>query len=318
MKKTACTAIIMASMIFCACKKTETTSTTVPVTPLNLATVFASMRVNPVANSINATTGGSFTTGNGVRYVFPANALQTAAGDPVTGTVQITTTEYVKPSDMIFSAMAPVSNGLPLLSGGEFSISATQGTNTVYLKRGSVCRVSLPQPKTPPPGMRLFYGRTAFKPTAGFGSAVNWQIASIDSSGTGGTIVYNGDTITMDIDSLQLCNADCFMSSPYYQNFTVTLNAGGTTIYDSLVQAYAIYDQYRGYWPMGVWSGGAHNGVISESHVPNIPVHFVIVTVINNELYAGILGVTPANGTNYTVPMIKTTAESLKARIDAL
>ncbi len=300
-----------------ACNKKDYQSSTLTNTNTNtgsLATVFATAAVTPKIVSIDATTGGSFYGTGGVRNVFPPNGFQTATGASVTGMVQVQVADYIKRSDMIFSGIAPISNAQPLISGGEVYLNATQGGQTLYMKPGNRCQINLPQKHTPPSGMQLFYADGAFKKTTG---GVNWRLAHVDSAG--GSVVYNGDTLSLNTDSLKMCNADQFMSSPDYQTFTVTLNAGGATISDSLVMAFALCDNFNGYWPMvGEYGGGVTNHVISVDHVPDIPVHFVAVAIINGWLYAGILGATPSNGTNYTITLKPTTIADLKTAIDAL
>jgi len=60
------------------------------------------------------------------------------------------------------------------------------------------------------------------------------------------------------------------------------------------------------------------NNVVTENHVPNIPVHFVVMAVVNGDFYAGILSATPATGANYTVAVSKTDPVAFKNTLNAL
>ncbi len=85
-----------------------------------------SQKVSARTNIIDATAGGSFTNESGVQFVFPPNAFKNSAGDIVSGNVDISSAVYMKKSDMIFSKLYPVSNGQPLISGGEYFMRPSQ------------------------------------------------------------------------------------------------------------------------------------------------------------------------------------------------
>ena len=273
----------------------------------SLASVFSSLQVQSKITTINASTGGSITGNSGSRYIVPANAFKDASGNVVTGNVQVETKDYVKRSDMIFSGVMPITATEPLMSGGETYVNATQNGQQLSLDPTKTYQVNMPQTKTPPSGLRVFTG--VQDPTT---NTVSW---SFDSTNSMASIVTNGDTVSMITNNMHFCNADAFMVSPNWQTFTVTVSASGATISANIgFLLYAVYDNYNGVWPMG----NITNNVATEDHVPNIPVHFLALTVINGNLYAGILGATPSTGSNYNVVMTKTTPAELKANIDAL
>src|SRR6185312_14156513 len=128
-----------------------------------------------------------------------------------------------------------------------------------------------------------------------------------------GAVIYNGDTINVFTDSTGLCNADQFMASPDYQTFSVSIT-GVTLTSSTSISAFALYDNYNGVWPLNYFS----HGMFSESHVPNIPVHFVVMAVVNGNFYAGMIGATPATGSNYTVNLTQTDPTTFKKQVDAL
>lgn len=282
----------------------------VPTVKYDLVSVFASNAVTAKTVTIDAATGGSFVGNGGARYIFPPNGFRTASGALVTGNVTIRAAEFLSKADMIFSGVLPISYGQPLISGGETYIRATQGSNEVYMASGKQYTVKLPQKKTPPPGMQLFLAGGSYR-TTDLTNTVNW---APDSSGTHGFVIIDGDSLSMSSDSLHFANADRFMYYPDYQNFTITINAGSVPVGDTMM-VYTSYDDYNGVWPN---YGKIGPGVYNEGHVPNIPVHFVIIAIINGGLYSGTLGATPVSGSNYSITLSQTTPDDFKKLVKAL
>lgn len=300
--------------IYSSCKKTDPVST--PTTSSygtysSMDAVYSLLEVKPSYFTVNATTGGTFTGASGTKYKVPANCLQDASGVSVTGNVQFAASEYLKKGDMIFSKMLPVSNNEPLMSGGEINVTASVGGQTIYLKPGCQLSATFPRDKDSTGSMQLFRGDTV---KAQGVNVVNWR-NRVDSGHIGGGIVYNGDTITILPDSLGMCNADRFLFSPNYQTFTVTISvSGGASLGTTSMTGMALYDNYKGVWPMSGYS----NGVFSESHVPDVPVHFAVYGLINNRFYAGISPATPANGKNYLVTLFETDPTTFKSQLNNL
>jgi len=288
-----------------ACRK-EKNNNSGPV--YTMYSAFTEVAPKEMIQNIEAATGGSFRGNSGSRYIIPANAFVNSAGTIITGTVQIHVTEYLRKADMLFSGIIPISNGAPLISGGEVYITANQFGNRLWLAPGKTFQVNMPQGGTPAAGMFLFTGQ---KDSAA--NTVNW-IPVPDSTLNGRKgIVYNGDTLGIISDSIGYCNADQFMTSPNYQSFTVTATTANGAPINNSICGYALYDNYNGLWQMY-----ASNKVFSENHVPDIPVHFVVTCIIDGDLYGGILGATPANGATYNVVLSKTTPAQLRTQVDAL
>jgi hypothetical protein len=255
----------------------------------------------------------------GTRYVFSANAFQTAAGVSVTGQVQLQLSEYLQKGDMIFSKMLPVSNDEPLLSAGEVNVVATQNGQPVYLKAGSPFTALVPQTITPPANLAFFSGMLNADTTT---SRVNWVQPVLDTSKHSydgvSVVVGGGDTVSIISDSVAMCNADAFMTSPDYQTFSVTVVVNGLTLpQTSPLYAYAAYDNYNAVWPLGV-IGSYTYGIYTEEHVPNIPVHFIVFTTINGLFYGGTLAATPTTGNNYTVTLNQVNPATFKTQLNAL
>lgn len=298
------------AMLFSACKKDDDGHNNgTGGNQLTLNSIYNSLAVKSKTISLDAHTGGSFYGNSGTRYVIPSDAFMTTSGIPVSGNVQIEVKEFLDRADMLFSKVLPVSNGDPLNSAGEVYINATQNGQPLIMNTGKYFRVNVPQGGTPAPGMDLFFGA----PINTQANTVNWNVAVIDSAQGGNSVVYNGDTISIISDSIGYCNLDQFMSNPNYQTFTVTLS-GVTIAANQQVLAYALYDNYNGLWPMSNITGN----VISENHVADIPVHFVVMTIYNGDFYGGIGAATPTNGSNYTVTLSQVTPTAFAAQVSAL
>ncbi len=310
-------AVLAVSMIG-ACSKPDNTSHPAPTytTYSSMNTVYDMLRAQPMYTTINSTTGGSFYSASGTRYVFDPACFMDGTGGPVTGNVQIAVTEYLKKGDMIFSKMLPVSNNEPLLSGGEVSVYATQGGKELFLRPGYYYQAIIPQGGTPMPGMTYFAGNPAQDTAV---NKVNWnnKIDSTGGHGAFGMVVYQGDSLDIISDSLHECNADQFMTSPDYQNFNVTIAVTGAVLGSNHVFGYTLYDTYKGVWPLGE-IGSYSNGVFNEMHVPNIPVHFAVFTLINNRFYGGVTAATPASGSNYNVTLTEVDPVAFKGQLNNL
>lgn len=279
----------------------------------NVGEVFKLLEVKPKTVIIDANKNETFYGSSGTRYIIPANALEKMDGSPVSGNVEVTVREFLTKGDMIFSKMLPVSNGQPLISGGELDIKATQNGQPLRIKDGMVFTANIPQAHTADPAMIFFEGVAVEDKQ----NQVNWQIPKRPGQqGKGnGVVVLGSDTLSLFSDSMMMCNADQFMTNPNYVTFTIDVNVTGATIAkDEDVYGYAVYDNQLGMWPMMNYSSGK----INENHVPDIPVHFVVFALIDGEFYGGISAATPANGGNYSVTLTKTDAAAFKAQINNL
>lgn len=295
------------SLTLVACSKKDNNNNTPPADN-TIATVFAAQKLQPKTVTIDAGSDASFYGNSGTRYIFSANSLQTLSGTSVTGNVQVQITEYLQKGDMIFSKMLPISGGQPLASAGELNITATQNGQQLYLKPGTTFQANVPGASA---NMILFKGLPNADTT---NNLVNWRQAKPDSNI--GVVVIGNDTTAIISDSLGECNADQFMTNPDYQNFTVTV-AGVTLPANAQVFGYTLYDDYKAVWPLGL-IGSYTNGVFTEQHVPNIPVHFAVFTVINGTFYGGTLGATPATGSNYTVTLAQIDVATFKQQLNSL
>ena len=276
--------------------------------------VFGMLSLQPKTLTVDATAGGSYFGNSGTRYIFYGGSFMTASGATVTGNVDIQVTEYLQKGDMIFSKMLPISNGAPLISGGEINVLATQNGQPVYLKTHNLFVANLPQPGTPDTAMNFFASTPNLDTTT---IKTNWLPIAKDTSHYNVKIVVgSGDTLTMFSDSMKLCNADHFMTSYSYQNFTLAITMSGSpAVSSNAIYAYALYDNYKGAWP--VHSVGSENS-FSVDHVPCIPVHFAVFTLNKGVFYGGVTGATPVTGSTYTIDLTEQEPFAFKNLINGL
>lgn len=275
--------------------------------------VFQDLEQKPQSFTLDAASGGTIKGLKGTTVKFFPNSFVTQSGASVTGNVDIKLEEFVSRGDMIFSKMLPISNGQALNSGGEYILKITQNGNPVRMAPFMQFEVKLPQNgRDELNGMQVFYGEEI----PGETNNVNWVVADTmkQDSGKGGPVVIRGnDTLHIWDDSIGMCNADAFMSNPNYVSFTIQLT-GATGLSSANTSAYALYADYYAVWPMLT----INNNVITENHIPDIPMHFVVFSIINGKFYGGTLSVTPTQGGSYTLNVTEVDPEDFKDIVDNL
>lgn len=94
----------------------------------------------------------------GGRFYISANSFVTAAGEPVTGKVDIDLTECYSLGDMISLGLTTTAQNRILESGGMLNINASQNGQPLQLKEGSSIGAAIPTPEFRE-DMSLFYGQ---------------------------------------------------------------------------------------------------------------------------------------------------------------
>jgi len=255
------------------------------------------LKTQPKITTLNAFTGGSFYGTSGTRYFISGNSLMTATGASVTGNVEITTLECLTKADMILQNAYPVSGGQPLMSGGEISISASQGGNPLYLKPGAMFAAYVPQTNGAVPDMGLFLGGdTKGTPT--------WRMNR--DTARGGVFYYGGDTITVYSDSLNWVNIDQFYTTAT-KNITINYTAEGVTGTLSDISVVTSIDDRKSVLPLPTYRGTKSTNAITEPYYPALNSTIAAYGICNGYLYGGTKKITPVDGLNATVEMKKLT-----------
>jgi hypothetical protein len=95
--------------------------------------------------TINASSGGSFTTEKGTKVTIPANCFVNDGNQIITGDVTVHFKDITTKSEMLFSDMGTVfHDGTPLVSGGEFFIQAETGDTALQIAAGA--KIDIEQP----------------------------------------------------------------------------------------------------------------------------------------------------------------------------
>ncbi len=277
--------------------------------------------------SLNSATGGDVTGSQGTIIRFFANSFLKANGDPVTGSVSIKLIEIYKKSDMLLTKMPTQGRNdageiATLVSGGEFYVNATQGAE--QLKPNGTFMILAPTAKTggDDVNMKPFEG---VKECDANGCDVVWKKQDRDikigpnQNGTpnGGS---NGQSAYQVFQSqFGWTNIDRWYSDPRpkttifvdvpdgYDN----TNCAVYLSYDGLGSALALFDTYNASTALFT----EHYGLIPIG----LPVHFIMVSVINGQWYYAIHGATIVSNHVETFTTLQPTTEvALSALVDAL
>ncbi len=266
-----------------SCKKDD------PITPNNpdptgnsqaLKNYFSNKEANAVQTfTIDATLSQSITGTNGTVVNFYPNSFVTSDGTPVTGNVEIKLIEIYKKSDMIRMNKPTMGNlpggGMaPLISGGEFKVTASQNGQEVLLAPGMSYNLIAPAPNGIDPNMEIFYGNES-------GDTLTWNQA--DSSlvfGEQGS--YYGY-----FDSLNWVNFDYFMNDPNPQTTVQVQIPTGFT--NQTCAMYVSFDGLNSITSFYNYSGGIYTSAPNYTLPIGTEVHFVAMAIIGGVPHVAIV-----------------------------
>lgn len=267
-----------------SCKKDEptdeNTDPTVSPSAQALSDYFANNTNNEVQQfTIDAASPGVITGSKGTIINFSSNSFETEAGAIVSGNVDIELIEIFSKADMIKLNKPTMANdpsgGLaPLISGGEFKITASQNGEQLNLRDGFNYFVTVPAPNGVDPNMDIFYGD-------GDSDTVIWNQA--DSS----VIWGQGNEYGAYFDSLNWVNLDYFMNEPGQQ----------TTVQVEVPQGFnnqncALYISFDGLNSLAMLYNASDNVFTSSPHYTlpiGMDVHFIALSFINDEPHVAIV-----------------------------
>jgi hypothetical protein len=141
--------VVSTTLIECKKEKKEdisptaSTTTTTP-TYTSLSDFFNKNGVQLETHTVNATTGGTFTSAKGTIVSIPANAFVFSGGGAVAGNVTIEFKDIFSKSDMLLSNMPTQTIAGPLKSAGEFFIKAVLDGNPLLIAPGK--KIDIEQP----------------------------------------------------------------------------------------------------------------------------------------------------------------------------
>lgn len=313
------------SICITSCQKTDNGITIVPYSPSvdykGTTDFFHKHQPKSQFFVINGTTGGSITGERGTVINFPANAFAYYPSlQGVTGNVKIELRELYNVSEMMLANKPTVSNGRPLLSGGELYIRAIAMDNNIEVKLApgvyyqAIMPTSLANMTTP---MDVFVGGDVAP-----AEAVNWVLnpdtpAVVNpwtqtGGGMGAFAMYN--------DSLHWGNCDQFMSTLGYNDYTtISVNSPGNPILDSCT-CFVNFKGYKTVWTLNrPWTGSTVTGDFVSNHVCDVPANIVVFGIKDRKLYFGMLeNVNLTNNAVFNVPVAVKSEDEVKTLMQKL
>ena len=332
MRKTIFSIALISAVALMSCEKDETEKN-IDEPKENfesLESFFESQEVESVTKTFNTEEGIEFTTDKGTVVTIPANAFTDKNGEIVSGEVDFKIKEVFSTSDIIFSEIFPISNGNPLNSGGEFFTEALQGGAALDLADGKDIELEIPA-QAEDPNMELFFaGEEEFMDSVDWGDPMDtvlvWENDTNDQDWENepwGNGFYSGftfqdasGTYSINIDQLGWGNIDAFLWVDYFDiTFTCT---GLEGLNENNLTVYSIFKDQNTVWPCGEGWGSISDNVIHETHLADVPMNVLAIAVVDEQLYYGILDVTPEEGIDYDIVMKTTTSEKLEELINDL
>jgi hypothetical protein len=164
-------------------------------------------------------TGGICEGRKGIKYHFPSLAFKNLLSSD---SVNIALTEILTPYDMIVNNKPTMSDGKPLLSGGEFLIRASSNGKEIKLDAGKYLRIEVEN-------MNIAPGMSVFNGTVTNNGTVNWTINNNQNNSIRPRdSVGLGTGYDLFCDSLQWINCDKFINEPLIKCSFTPVNCPST------------------------------------------------------------------------------------------
>ena len=332
MKISALITCIGIGIVFFACNKESLepkTSTVLPNTNTgngggnnsetfsNIQSFFDAKTPKAHVFNVSATTSSNVVTPKGTRISIPANAFRFSNGNAVSGMIQIEFLEVFSNTDMLYSGFFPISYGQVLNSGAEYYLQANQNGVDLIMNENQQLQIVLPA-QAPGQNMEFFLANGDLN-----ADSLNWEQQEADSSqanNNNSSFTFNSgdDTYSLTLDSMGWGNIDAFDWTIQYFDCTFDLT-GVTGLNNTNTTAFAVFEDQNSIWPVGTTGWGSiSNNTITESHLGSVAMNIVVISVVNGQLYSGLLGTTPVQNQNYTINMSATTSAALDAMIMGL
>lgn len=305
-------ALFMLFLLFAACDKKGKISPDPPFDTYNsLEELFDKMETKYLNIEIDAATTSSFYGASGTRYTIYGQSLETEDGQPVTGQVDIQVAEYLERGDMIFSKMLPISQGEPLITGGQIDIRITQNGKPLRLKNGYQFTANVPQRLPADTAMRLYHGTPVANDVQ---NKVDWGVAVVSPNIEINRLVVGKDTISIFSDSLTFCNIDRVMPDVPKVKTTISFTVDGSNMsITEGVYAYALYSNFNAVMPLYII-----DNVSAARELRAVQTQLVVFTVIDKKFYGGVTDVLPVSGGSYTISLKATDPKTFKQMLNGL
>lgn len=230
--------------------------------------------------TVDASNVMNITGSKGSQLTFSPNSFEDQNGNVVSGNINIEFIELFTKAEMMMSKMPtmgqlPGNQIAPLISGGQFKITASQNGEALKLVNGYGYSAVIPAPNGIDPNMEIFYG------SAGASDTVTWTQA--DSS----MLFGQGNQYNAYFDSVNWVNLDYFSNLP----------GTPTTVQVEVPQGFnnqncALYVSFDGLNSLAMLYNGTNN-VFTSAPSYTLPtgtdVHFVAVSFIGGDPHAAIV-----------------------------
>jgi hypothetical protein len=279
--------LIGLTLMLAACKKEDPIQPNPqPTTNVALKNYFKAKEQAAVQTfTIDAQNPEVITGSKGTKVYFQANAFQHANGQVVTGSVEIKLIEILDKKDMILlnkptMANHPMGGIAPLISGGEFRITAYQNGNPLQLVEGSSYLIDVPAPNGVDPQMQAFVGDNT-------GDTLVWN--QMDSSAVWG----QGNAYQGYFNDLGWINLDYFYNDPRPQTTVqVQIPAGHTNQTCTVFISFDGMNSISSFWN---YSAGVYTTAPNYTLPVGLEVHFIALAITNAVPHVAIVGATIEN-----------------------
>ena len=261
---------------------------------------------------IDASIIQSITGSKGTAIQFNANSFVTQSGATVTGNIDIELIEIFDKSDMILAnvpTMGETWNGdlEPLISGGEFFVSASQNGNALKLAPFTSYQATVPAPGGTNTSMELFYGDES----RGSDTLI-W-----DEADSGRIQQGTGNSYLCFFDSLRWINCDYFWNDPNPKTAVRAQLPAGFT--NQTCKVFISFNGMNSVTSFYHYNAGIYNTAPSYTLPTTLGINLIAIAMINNVPH---LSITPATITNNILipvnPLTATTPAAMATTIAAL
>ena len=253
--------------------------------------------------SIQGNSEISLTTSRGTKLSIPANAFATKEGKPVTGKINLFFKEIFTPAEMILNDLPTMSNDMPLESGGEFYIKATENDQPLNIKPGSRLQIEWPKTAIDMKGMQVFNGLQDAD------GNINWMPDNNPGNFIIDSILFSHSSLFS--DNVNWINCDKFINSP---TVSFTAYPGNLPVHDStniFIQLTGRNTVVKMSWKQGL-------NCFTTDKMLAMPSTIIGMCVKDGQFYVSITPCNVQDGQSITMHFSPLTESELKARLAQL
>lgn len=304
-------ALLFAAAAIVACQKEISNQLVTPPVSANVLERFISNnKTAPETFAVNSSNTVQITGKKGSVISFPANAFVRQNGQAVTGDVSIQLVEIYTPAEMILNNKPTVSNGRPLVSGGQFLIKAFKDGEALKLAPGKQVNILMKTvlPADSMVGMQVFNGTDSI---VGSDTLVNWT----PNNTTNNTVRPRADSaLILGYDlfasDIQWINCDRFVNEPLISH-NFDLSAAPTdsaiSLFVHLTGRNSVLRIYQ-----------RDSDIFKSESLVAAPVTIVALSIKGEQMYASFLPTTLTDKGTTKLIFEPITEEALKQRLQLL